>query len=389
MSVRLLALLLSVLALGACARQVRPDDPLPPRVTYDEAAAAIPSRVPDPEGWATDVIVALDAHRIHPDAQAVCSVLAVIEQESGFKANPEVANLSGIVTKKLDAYAQKLGPLGRPAVDKLLEGRAKGTKATFGQRLKKVRTERDLDLVFRDMLRYYETEYPATYTLVDLASAVSGRGDLESLNPITTAGSMQVSVGWSLEHAREESDGDLDEWAVRDQLYTRGGGVHFGTARLLGFEASYDDPIYRFADFNAGFYASRNAAVQEQLGALVNRKLALDGDLLAYDKNGKPSSQDSNTLKAFVAFRERFAPWISERALRRDLLKEKTRDFEDTDSWRALKATYEKRTGKNPAYARLPEVTLHSPKLRKGRTTAWFAKAVDARYERCRKTVGR
>ena len=36
--------------------------------------------------------------------------------------------------------------------------------------------ERDLDLVFRDLLRFHETEFPVTYRLAGFASWVSGRG---------------------------------------------------------------------------------------------------------------------------------------------------------------------------------------------------------------------
>ncbi|HEY0882452.1 MAG TPA: DUF1615 family protein [Archangium sp.] len=37
----------------------------------------------------------------------------------------------------------------------------------------------------------------------------------------------------------------------------------------------------------------------------------------------------------------------------------------------------------DPPYARVPEVTLKSPKLSSDRSTAWFAKNVGLRYERC------
>ena len=367
--------------LSACARNTRPEPPLPPRVTLQQATQLVPPEKKDREGWAQDVLAALEAHRQYPSAVSVCSVLAVIEQESGFEPNPAVPGLARIVQERLEAYANKLGPLGPPTIKALLEGRAPGETQTFEQRLKQVKTERDLDRVFRELLEYYETEHPKTYTAAQLASALFKSSRLEDLNPITTAGSMQVSVRFSADLAGGDEQA---ERRVREELYTRGGGVYYGTARLLGYEALYDDPIYRFADYNAGFYASRNAAVQAQVSRLTGIKLVQDGDLLAYDKQGEPVDEDSNSLKALLAFRERYAADdLSERRVRKDALHEKEREFEETDTWEAIKRTYQQVTGEAAPYAQLPTVTIRSPKLSGDRSTAWFAQSVNKRYQRC------
>ncbi len=368
--------------LAACARNVRPaEPPLPPRVTVEQAAKLMPPDEKDREGWAEDVMAALEAHRLYPSAEAVCSVFAVIEQESGFETNPPVAGLARIVQQRMEAYADKLGPLGPPAVKALLEGKAPGQTQTFEQRLKQVRTERDLDRIFRELLEYYETEYPKSYAAAQLASTLFKSTRLEDLNPITTAGSMQVSVKFSAELA----GGDEEAMRrVREELYTRGGGVYYGSARLLGYEAHYDDPIYRFADYNAGFYASRNAAVQAQVSRLTGLQLVPDGDLLAYDKQGEPLDQDSNSLKALLAFRQRYASDdLSERRVRKDALLEKELAFEETDTWNAIKRAYQEVTGETPAYAQLPTVVIRSPKMSSERSTAWFAQSVNRRYQKC------
>jgi hypothetical protein len=335
--------------------------------------------VKDREGWATDVLAALEAHQFPEDPDTVCQVLAIIEQESNFQENPAVPGLPRMIKAELEKRVGKLGPLGPPALRELLSGKAPGTKRTFEQRLDTLKTERDLDVLFRDILEHYRERFPAPLKALDLLGVLFGTS-AEDFNPVTTVGSMQVSVTFAQQLAAKER---REVAAVRDELYTRRGGVHFGTARLLGYEAAYTQPLYRFADYNAGVYASRNAALQEQVATLIKTELVLDGDLLAYDKRGEPLDRETNSSKAVTTFAERFAPELTPRRIRRDLEEEKTARLESTDTWRAIKRVYAQRLKTDPPYARVPEVTLESPKLSGARSTAWFAKNVELRYRRC------
>ncbi len=346
---------------------------------FSEATSKIPEKVTDREGWATDVLAALEDQQLPADPETVCQVLAVIEQESGFQADPAVAGLAKLLRTELDKKVEKLGPLGQPALHELLSGHAPGAKQTFEARLTKVKTERDLDLLFRDILNFYEEKFPAPYKALDLFGALFDASP-EDFNPVTTVGSMQVSVRFSEQLAKDRK---RDPSAVRDQLYTRAGGVSYGTARLLGYQAAYSQPLYRFADYNAGVYTSRNAAVQEQVSKLTELPLLLDGDLLAYDKSQKPLNKDTKSLEAILTFRDKFAPELSDGRVRRDVRDEKTADFEATETYRAIKRVWAQRMKSDPPYARIPEVTITSPKMSQDRSTAWFAKSVDARYRRC------
>jgi hypothetical protein len=146
--------------------------------------------------------------------------------------------------------------------------------------------------------------------------------------------------------------------------------------------------LFRFADYNAGVYASRNAAVQIQVSRLVGKKLALDGDVLAYGKDGEVNNEDTQTMQAIRLFRDRYQPRLSDRRLRDDAHQEKTLAFEGTDTYRAIKAAYAARLGTPPEYATLPQVELESPKLTRKLSTAWFAQAVDRRFETCLVAAG-
>ncbi|MBL8952637.1 MAG: DUF1615 family protein [Myxococcaceae bacterium] len=339
----------------SCVRAARPD----PIVELDanEIARLIPQKVADREGWATDLEHALKQSRLPADELHVCSVIAVVDQESGFHANPIVPNLASIARREIERKASSLGPLARPVLHRVLSDKAEGTKKTFDQRLSAVRTEGDLDRLYRDIIAEEVRRYPV---------AVVVAGELYERNPITTAGSMQVSVSFSESHARQLGR-DPDD--VRDELYTRQGGLLYGTARLFA-GGDYDEPLYRFADFNAGEFASRNAAFQEQLAAVTGTKLALDGDLLAY----APYSEDTETMRALKKLGEQYV---------RDAKHEKTKRFEQTAAWRAVKDAWRAKYKREPAYARLPDVKLDSPKLSRELTTAWFAKSVQRRYDAC------
>jgi hypothetical protein len=354
-------------------------DPIAPGLSVEQVAARIrPDVKSDRTGWAVDVREALLAARISPDADAVCQVLAIVEQESGYDADPKVPGLSKIARGEIEAKLSLLGPLSDMGIDWLLSPVPEGSDRSFADQLGTLKTERDLDRLFRDLVAHHQGQVPG----LQEASATLFNARIERMNPVSTAGSMQVSVGFAQEIGHREG---IPAETVRELLYTRTGGLRYGVARLFAHEAGYDSPVYRFADFNAGLYASRNAAFQEQLAAVTDLDLAPDGDLLAWTDGGKPSRTDGQSLRALLAWRAIHAPDLEERQVRRDARLEKTRELEQTETWRRVRATYTSKTGKEPAYARLPDVSLESPKLSKDRTTAWFAQSVKRRYDECLK----
>ncbi len=366
-------LFITILAIG-CAK--KSDAPKDKGLSIDRVARHVRSDVVDKRGWAVDVRDALRGIGRPVRPATVCQVLAVIEQESGYAADPAVPGLGKVVSGELDELFGKLGPVGAPVRRALLDHVAEGTGQTFEARLSGLKTEREADLLYREIVDFHRERHPAAARAMDVLAP----NMVERHNPITTAGSMQVKVDWSSQ--RPESAG-LTTAQVRDLLYTRRGGVQYGTARLMDYPADYDSPLFRFADFNAGAYASRNAALQAMLTDLMGTALALDGDMLIYDKKGRPSSKDSNTLKVLIAFAASVG--ISERQARRDARLEKDDEFAHTETIQALRRAWRQANPGKPPRARLPDVALDSPKMKSGRTTAWFANNVMRRYNDCLK----
>lgn len=360
------------------------DEPDLPELTVDQIGGLIPARVKDRSGWAEDIVTALELADVRATLEHACAVIAVIEQESGYQVDPAVPNLPQIVRQGMLDKLTRLGPLAEPALKAILSGSTPGETVTFSQRIDKLRTERDLDRLFRDINTAYRGERPGPYIIASAISKLLGKGDFRDWNPVTTAGSMQVKISFAEEL---EFFQDLPDSALREKLYTRTGGVVAGTARLLSYDTSYDDVVYRFADFNAGVYASRNAEFQAMLSLLTAMPLELDGDLLAYDKNGDPLKIETKTLAAMLAFGQKNG--LSQRSVQRAAAKEKTVKFEKTAIWDVVRDQWRLKTGKEPAYARIPQVQLASPKLSGSKTTAWFAASVKRRYQRCRKTMDR
>ena len=348
----------AVLGLAGCGTQ-QPEIPAPkPEEVRAKIARLIPANIPDRQGWARDIYAAFDALDIPPNDENICSVLAVTVQESTFQATPPVPGLAKIAREEIYLRAGRLH-VPRFMVDAALDVKSPNGK-TYSQRLAAVRTEEQLSAIFDDFLG-----------IMPLGKQLFG-----TLNPVKTGGPMQVSIAfaedrrWTYPYEREGS--------IRDEVFTRRGGMYFGIAHLLDYPTSYREPLYRFADFNAGWYASRNAAFQAAVSRASGIKLALDGDLIIHG-----SSKAGQTERAVRALAGKLD--MSETAIRNALERGDTHGFEKTDLYEKVFALAEKRAGKALPRAVLPGIRLESPKITRNLTTAWFANRVNDRHLACMK----
>ena len=346
----------ALLALAGCGTRA-PSVPEPtPAEVRGKLVKLIPAGATDKQGWASDIQVALTTQRIPATTENLCSVVAITEQESNFKADPAVPGLGKIARAEIDRRAGKLHVPGF-LIDTALALKSPNGRS-YSQRLASAKTERELSAIFDDFIDG-----------VPLGQQLFGR-----FNPVHTGGPMQVSIEFAQAHA----DGypyPVDG-SIRREVFSRRGGMYFGIAHLLGYPVNYPRPLYRFADFNAGWYASRNAAFQRVVADLSGVPLALDGDLILYG-----SYDAGSTEKAVRSLAPKLG--MSEREIRRDLELGDKREFTQSELYTKVFGLAERSAGKSMPRAMLPGITLHSPKITRQLTTAWFAQRVDERYQRC------
>lgn len=352
-----------IVAFAGCASGDHARAPLsePPPDTRTLITRLIPSYAADRAGWASDIHAAFAALKLPATRENICAVLAVTEQESSFRADPPVPNLAEITWDEIDRRAERMG-LPQMMVRTALKLKS-STGQSYGERIDAAKTERELSLIFEDFVG-----------MVPL-----GRRLLAGWNPVRTGGPMQVGIAFSEQHAASRPYPYPVEGSIRHEVFTRRGGVYFGVAHLLDYPASYERLLYRFADFNAGHYASRNAAFQNALSLVSGTPLELDGDLVRFEDNG--AAGPGSTELAARALAQRLD--LSHAEIRRALERGQAAGFETTALYQGVFALADQQQRRPLPRALLPRITLKSPKFTRRLTTEWFANRVDERFRRC------
>ncbi len=323
-------------------------------------ASYMPASVSDKEGWAADIHTAVSVLEIPITPDNVCAILSVTEQESTFRVDPPVPNLPAIASAEIERQREKLG-IPKLVLDAALSLQSSNGK-TYRARLDAAKTERDLSDIFEDLI----------------GRVPLGRTFFGDRNPVRTGGPMQVSVAFAQAHAKARPYPYPVVESIRDEVFTRRGGMYFGIAHLLDYPASYDRYLYRYADFNAGHYASRNAAFQSALAAVSGKPVVLDGDLVT--PGAKRDAPPGDTEAAARAVSEL---GMGAADIRRDLELGKGRDFDRSELYRRVFALADRRAGKPVPRAVVPSIELQSAKFTRKLTTEWFAQRVVTRHRQC------
>lgn len=347
--------------LSGCATPEASPDSVQQEAAAGDILRLLPPKLADRAGWAADIYAAFATQGIAASSENVCAVLAVTEQESSFRADPAVPGLPAIARREMHNRAERAGVPRLVVNAALLLSSSDGR--TYGERIDAVRTERELSEIFEDFI-----------ARVPLGTTLFAR-----LNPVRTGGPMQVSISFAEDHASARPYPFSVKTSIRREVFTRRGGLYFGIAHLLGYAAPYPDPLFRFADFNAGQYASRNAAFQRAVSRLSGTPLVLDGDLLPPRPQGEKTVGE--TEQATLSLSDRLG--IGKAVITRDLQLGNEPSFERTRLYQRVFAEADRIEGRTAARAVIPAIALKSPKITRNLTTEWFARRVDDRYRRC------
>lgn len=332
-----------------------------PESIQADIQALIPARVAQRAAWAVDLQLVFAGLKLNPSTENVCAVLAITEQESTFNPDPPVPNLAKVARDEMLRRADALG-VPELAVNLALKLRSPDGRS-YDDRLSAVKTERELSLMYEQFI----DEVPL------------GQRLFANWNPVRTGGPMQVSIAFAETHVRAHPYPFPAQDSVRHEVFTRRGGLYFGTAHLLGYATSAYGPamLYRFADFNAGRYASRNAAFQQALAVASGRPLDLDGDLFV--STSAPPGQTEMAARSLGA-----AIGMDDRTIRRELERSDSEAFDRSPLQAKVFAMAEAKSGQTQPRAVLPRIVLKSPKITRRLTTEWFARRVDERFKQCR-----
>jgi Protein of unknown function (DUF1615) len=349
--------LLSGCASERAADNTPPLDPQQARALIDES---LPPGVSDRTSWVADIYEGFTVQGLVPTRPNVCAVVAVIEQESSFRVNPPVPRLGAIAWKEIDSRAERVGVPAVLVHSALALHSSNGR--TYSERIDAARTEKDLSDIYEDFV----------------GSVPLGKRVFAEWNPVRTRGPMQVNIAFAEAYASVRPYPYPVKSSIADEVFTRRGSLYFGIAHLFAYQPPYDAYLYRFADFNAGQYASRNAAFQSAVSRASGTDVVTDGALLPHDGGAHGPGGTELALRTLAGRLD-----MSQDAIHGALEQGKTRDFERTQLYERVFALADRAAKRRLPRAIVPTIKLHGPKISRSLTTGWYAQRVNGRFQQC------
>ena len=185
-TISVLALSISLAACGNGSWWSKNDEPT---LNAEQIRKAIPPRVQNRSSWAQDIYDITDQLGIPQTKQNICSIVAVIDQESNFVADPQVPGLGEKAVKEVqtrldEKFKEKLGDgIGGTMAgyfEEVLKTQPSPDNNYLSQ-MRKVTTERQLDELYREIFDYMSKHYHVS-ALTGAAKLV-GQDIGEKMNP--------------------------------------------------------------------------------------------------------------------------------------------------------------------------------------------------------------
>ncbi|MFD2013250.1 DUF1615 family protein [Acinetobacter vivianii] len=161
------SLLAISISLTACGDNAWWSNSKEPEMKAEQIKKVLPPRVNDRESWSQDIFDIMQQLSIPKSKQNVCSIVAVVDQESNFVADPAVPGLGEkavqeINTRLKEKFEAKLGETIGGTVAGYFEDVLKNQPSpenNYMSQMRKVKTERELDLLYREIFDYMSKHY--------------------------------------------------------------------------------------------------------------------------------------------------------------------------------------------------------------------------------------
>jgi hypothetical protein len=303
--------------------------------------------------WIEAMLCAVERNQLPICKQILGLVATLISIESGFHADPLVAEPSrrGSMEGQLKRAEQKLfeeygSLMSMPPIPKYYAA----YKDDYWPQLVACRTESQVEKVARRLAGELKKDAQGFPTPVK--SLVDEKiGKLE--NVVRSKGSMQLKLLRARPALKSRGEEFTDE-ELTEYMYTINGGVDVGVAALkplfIQYGARYakkGDLSWLFfvgMDYHYGPFSSRNMMEQVRIRDLSGQKIAIDGSFLNHDDEGKPAKQESETLLAAVEA----LPSVSQEEIFKAFLLERDPNYIYTDVHRLIVEAHREKFGETP-----------------------------------------
>lgn len=162
-----MGILTACLSLTACGDKAWWSNGKEPEMEAEQIKKVLPPRVNDRQSWAQDIFDIMQQLSIPKSKENVCSIVAVVDQESNFVADPAVPGLGEkavqeINTRLKEKFEAKLGETIGGTIAGYFEDVLKNQPSpenNYMSQMRKVKTERELDLLYREIFDYMSKHY--------------------------------------------------------------------------------------------------------------------------------------------------------------------------------------------------------------------------------------